>query len=101
LLSVDHGVSLSVLLAGEELLTALGLLLLLNQVTEGTAAGKGNIGQARSLESVLVTDVRSLHGFWDPVKTNAHGGEEEKALKDVRITKLDAPDKLTEVLIGS
>jgi len=78
LLSIDHRVSVGVLLASNQLLAALGFLLLLDQVTESAAAGKGNIGDARSLEVILVTDVASLHGFWNPVKTNAHGGQEEQ-----------------------
>jgi hypothetical protein len=80
LLSIDHGVALSILLASEELLTALSLLFLLNQIADGAAAGKGDISQARTLEVVLVTDVAALHGLRNPVETNAHGGEEEKAL---------------------
>jgi len=79
LLSVNHRVGVGVLLAGNQLLAALGLLFLLDQIAEGTAAGNGNIGNARSLEVVLVTDVTTLHGLWNPVETNAHGGQEEQA----------------------
>jgi len=76
LLSIDHRVTLSILLAGNQLLTALGLLLLLDQVAEGAAAGEGNISDTGTLDAVLVTDVAALHGLRNPVETNAHGGKE-------------------------
>jgi hypothetical protein len=81
LLSVDHRIALDVLLARVSLLAVLRFLLLLNQVAESAAAGSGDIGDAGTLEVVLAADICTLHGFWDPVKTKAHGGKEEKALQ--------------------
>jgi hypothetical protein len=79
LLSIDHGVGLGVL-GSTAFLVDLRLLLLLNQIAEGTAAGGGNVSDARSLEIVLVADVHALHRLWDPMETEAHGSQEEKAL---------------------
>jgi len=67
------------LLANILLLTNLGLLLLLHQVAESTAAGRGDVSDAGTLKVVLAADITALHGFRDPVKTEAHRGEEEKA----------------------
>jgi len=66
-------------LARVSLLAVLRFLLLLNQVAKSAAAGSGDIGDAGTLEVVLAADICTLHGFWDPVKTKAHGGKEEKA----------------------
>ena len=87
MLSVDHGVILAILLADILLLTELRLLLLLYQVAESTAAGRGDVSDAGTLKVVLAADVAALHGFWDPVKTEAHGREEEKALHCLLVTK--------------
>jgi len=69
------------LLADILLLTNLGLLLLLHQVAESTAAGRGDVSDAGTLKVVLAADITALHRFRDPVKTEAHRGEEEKALQ--------------------
>lgn len=69
--------------AGVLLLTELSLLLLLSQIAQSAAACKSNVGEARSLKVVLLADVGSLHGFWDPVETKACGSEEEEALEFV------------------
>jgi hypothetical protein len=61
------------------LLTELRFLLLLSQIAESAAAGEGNVGKARTLEVVLATELSTLHGLWDPVKSEAGGGKEEKA----------------------
>jgi hypothetical protein len=85
LLSVCHLVIADVLLSAQKLLVVLRLLLLLDQVAESAAAGGSNVGDAGTLEVVLVADIHTLHGLWDPVKTEAHGGKEEQALfSDVR-----------------
>jgi len=76
---IGHLLIADILLAAQLFLLVLGFLFLLDQVAESTAAGGGNVGDAGSLEVVLVADVHSLHGFWHPVETEAHGGKEEKA----------------------
>jgi hypothetical protein len=80
LLSVCHLVVVDILLSAQELLVVLGLLFLLDQVAESAAARGSNVGDAGTLEVVLVTDIHALHGFWDPVETEAHRGKEEQAL---------------------
>lgn len=61
-------------------LTVLGLLVLLDEIAATTAACSGEIDKAAALEVVLLTEVGALEGERNPVKTEAGGTPEEKAL---------------------
>ena len=52
-------------------LTRLDFLVLLRQVTWRAAAGHQAVGAAIALETVLLTDLASLHHLDDPVETAA------------------------------
>jgi hypothetical protein len=82
--SVGHVLAAGVLhggaLAGELLLPELGLLLLLDEVADGAAAGCGDVGQAAALQVVLLADLRALDRLGDPVQAEHGGAEEEQAL---------------------
>jgi len=56
------------------------LLVLLDEIADAAAAGRGDIGEAAALEVVFGADLGALHRHGDPVETDAPGTAEEKAL---------------------
>jgi hypothetical protein len=65
---------------GELLLAEGSLLVLLAEGAEGAAAGKGKIGQAGSLELVLLAHLSALHPDGNEAEANAVSSDDQKAL---------------------
>jgi hypothetical protein len=82
LLGICHAARRLVLLfnGGAALLVGRHLLVLLDEIADAAAAGRGDVGEAAALEVVLGADLGALHRHRDPVETDAPGTAEEKAL---------------------
>lgn len=69
------------LVAGEQRLAVLGLLVLLRNVAAAAAARRGEVDEAAALEVVLGAQVGALQGREADVARHAARGAEEEALK--------------------
>ena len=86
---------------GQEGLAVGRLLLLLDEVAEAAAAGRGDVDQARALEVVPLADLGALQRQRDPVEAEAAGAGDEQALKRSAGTSAGRDRQPTEVLMGS
>ena len=79
------------------------LLLLLDEVAEAAAAGRGDVDQARALEVVPLADLGALQRQRDPVEAEATGAGDEQALGMLanEPTERRVRRVRTEVLMGS
>jgi hypothetical protein len=75
------------------------LLLLLDKIAATAAAGGGNVDQAAALEVVLLSDVGTLKGHGDPVKSEAAGSPEHQARSVDRLIALEGT-VLSETVVG-
>jgi len=66
--------------AGKQRLAVGDLLVLLDEIAEAAAARHGDVGEAASLEVVLLANVGPLHRDGDEGKANGGRGAQEKAL---------------------